>query len=125
MRRSHFSSLKKRTRLVARSLVRRTGLKPFVDAAPRAELEQSMLRGVIGGAVLAYLLVYTSRDGIIDGAEREVLAVAVGLFLFSIAITAHVVFVGRDSVARRIVGMVVDNGVTSYCLMNMGEGGAV
>jgi two-component system sensor histidine kinase RpfC len=125
MRRSHFSSLKKRTLLAARSLLRGTGLKPFVDAAPRAELEQSMLRGVIGGAVLAYLLVYTSRDGIIDGAEREVLAVAVGLFLFSIAITAHVVFVGRDSVARRIFGMVVDNGVTSYCLMNMGEGGAV
>src|SRR5581483_889848 len=51
--------------------------------------------------------------------------VALAFFLFGVALTARILVSGRESVARRFIGMVADNAVTSYCLIRMGEGGAV
>ncbi len=93
--------------------------------APRAELEQSVLRVFIGGIVLIYLVLYTFKDGVVDDHELQVDLVALAFFLFGVAITARTVISGKSSVARRVIGMIADNAVTSYCLIRMGEGGAV
>ena len=49
----------------------------------------------------------------------------IGFFLFSIGLTAQILTSHSVSVARRFLGMVADNGVTSYCLIQTGEPGAV
>jgi two-component system sensor histidine kinase RpfC len=60
-----------------------------------------------------------------NGTEAQVLTVSVGFFLFSVFLSARVVTRGGVSIGRRYLGMVADNAVTTYCLMNMGEAGAV
>ena len=103
----------------------REGLKAIVAAAPRPELEQAVLRVVIVGIVLVYLLFYVFRDGRIEPAEYEVVAVTTGFFLFGVVVVLLVLASPGMSVARRFVGMIGDNAVTSYFLTQMGEGGAV
>ena len=97
----------------------------LVARAYRPELEQSLLRVAIGGLVLLYLAVHVYRDSHITEDEAQVLWVAIGFFLFSIALTAQILTSHSVSVARRFLGMVADNGVTSYCLIQTGEPGAV
>jgi two-component system sensor histidine kinase RpfC len=60
-----------------------------------------------------------------NGNEVQVLTVSVGFFLFSVALAALIVIRGGISISRRYLAMVADNVVTTYCLMNMGEAGAV
>jgi two-component system sensor histidine kinase RpfC len=91
----------------------------------RAELEQAALRVVIGTIVLAYLAWYVLRDGKVKPDEAEVLAVAVAFLLFGLALTLRIFAAPQVSVARRFLGMIADNAVTTYCLIRMGEGGAV
>jgi two-component system sensor histidine kinase RpfC len=91
----------------------------------RSELEQATLRVAIVGIVLVYLTLASLRDGRIDGEEHQVLWVAVGMFIFSLALAARVASSDAVSVFRRFVGMFADNGVTTYCLIQMDEAGAV
>ncbi len=93
--------------------------------AHRPELEQSLLRVAIGGLVLIYLAFSVYRDNHVSDDESQVLWVAVGFFAFSIALTLQVVTSPAVSIARRYLGMVADNAVTSYCLIQTGEPGAV
>ena len=99
--------------------------RPHVSVAKRPEMEQAALRVVIVGLVLAYLTWYTGRAGAPTTTEQEVLAVAVASFLFSVALVVRVYSGPQTSIPRRIVGVIFDNAVTSYCLIRMGEGGAV
>ena len=103
----------------------RDGLKAMFAAARGTELEQGGLRVVIGGIVLAYLAWYVLRDGQVQGDEGEVLAVAVGFFVFAVALALRILTAPHMSVARRFLGMIADNAVTTYCLIRMGEGAAV
>ena len=74
---------------------------------------------------MAYLFWYASRDGHIDASEMGVLQVSVGFFAFSLLITTLVLLSRKTSVPRRYLAMIADNSVTTYCLTQMGEGGAV
>lgn len=96
-----------------------------LQGVDRPELEQATLRVVIGGLVMLYLFWYALKDGTVNPDERAVLSVSVGFFLFALALTWRVVWTRRVSVPRRYIAMLADNCVTSYCLMQMGEGGAV
>ena len=109
----------------AKRLSTKCGLSQMVAVAHRPELEQSLLRVAIGGLVLLYLAIHVYRDTRVTDADAQVLWVAIGFFLFSIALTAQVLTSQSVSVARRFLGMVADNGVTSYCLIQTGEPGAV
>ena len=97
----------------------------LIATAHRPELEQSSLRVLIAGIVMVYLFWYALRDGAITPGESAVLQVSVFFFLFGLALMLRVLWTARPSVARRYLGMVADNAVTTYCLMQMGEGGAV
>src|SRR4029453_135279 len=57
--------------------------------------------------------------------EFAVLCVSVGFFTFGVGLTALILFTKRVSIVRRYVAMVADNSVTTFCLSQMGEGGAV
>jgi glycerol uptake facilitator-like aquaporin len=108
---------------LVRRLSSRWGVTKMAAAAHRPELEQSLLRVAIGGLVLLYLAVHVYRDNQVTDDEAQVLWVAIGFFLFSIALTAQILTSHSVSVARRFLGMVADNGVTSYCLIQTGEPG--
>jgi len=97
----------------------------LVSMAHRPELEQSSLRVLIAGIVMVYLFWYAFRDGAVSQGEESVLHVAVLFFAFGLVLMLRVLLTSRPSVARRYLGMVADNAVTSFCLMQMGEGGAV
>jgi two-component system sensor histidine kinase RpfC len=93
--------------------------------AHRPELEQTSLRVVIAGIVMVYLFWYAFRDGAVSQNEQMVLFVSVLFFAFGLVLMLRVLLTARPSVGRRYLGMVADNAVTSFCLMQMGEGGAV
>ena len=101
------------------------GLGKFVSVAQRPELEQSLLRVAIGGLVLLYLASHVYRHTQVTDNEAQVLWVAILFFVFSIALTAQILRDQSVSVSRRFLGMVADNAVTSYCLIQTGEPGAV
>ena len=108
----------------AKRWLSRDGLKEMLSAARGPELEQAALRVVIGGAVLAYLAWYVLRNGEVPRDEAAVLAVAIGFFAFSVVLTLRILEAPDVSVARRFLGMIADNAVTTFCLIHMGEGGA-
>ena len=109
-----------------RRWVTRDSLKAMLAAVRGTELEQAGLRVLIGGVVMAYLAMYVSLQGpAAQPQEYEVLIVAVAFFLFGVAMMLRVIAAHEGSRARRVLAMVADNAVTSYCLIRMGEGGAV
>jgi two-component system sensor histidine kinase RpfC len=94
----------------------------------RPELEQALLRVLIAFIVMVYLFWYAFRQPTATNLatnELQVLAVSVAFFLFGVGLAFHILRKGGTSVPRRYLAMVADNAVTTYCLMNMGEGGAV
>ena len=91
----------------------------------RPELEQCLLRVAIAFIVMVYLFWYTLRDTSVTGSEAQVLFVSVAFFVFGVVLAVRVMLHEGVSIPRRYLGMVADNAVTTYCLMNMGEGGAV
>jgi two-component system sensor histidine kinase RpfC len=97
----------------------------LVSTAHRPELEQTSLRVLIAGIVMVYLFWYALRDGSISSNESLVLEVSVLFFVFGLTLMLRVLLTARPSVARRYLGMIADNAVTTFCLMQMGEGGAV
>ena len=103
----------------------RERLKAILGAAPRPELEQAILRIVIVGVILAYLLWRVSRAGTIEPPKPQVVFVTGALLAFSIGLALEILASPKKSVARRLLGMIADNGVTSYFLIQMGEPGAV
>lgn len=100
-------------------------LRQIVAMAHRPELEQTSLRAIISAVVMVYLFWYSMRGGQITGSEKMVLFVSVLFFVFSLLLMGRVLMTARSSVPRRYLGMVADNAVTTFCLMQMGEGGAV
>src|SRR6266487_4413085 len=103
----------------------RDRLKAVIAAAPREEFEQAKLRVIIVAAILAYLLWYVLRDGTIEPAEYEVLAVTSGFLAFDVLLTLRILAAPHVSVPRRFIGMIADNVVATYFLSQMGEGGAI
>jgi len=91
----------------------------------KPELEQAILRVAIAFIVMVYLSLYALQIERLTENEIQVVAVSIAFFLFALGLTARIFFEPGESIPRRYLGMVVDNGVTTYCLMQMGEGGAV
>jgi two-component system sensor histidine kinase RpfC len=97
----------------------------MIARAERPELEQATLRVVIVSLVLAYLIFASYRDGRVDKHELEVIWVAVGTVAFGLCLMYRIVTVGGTSVTRRLLGMLADNGATTYCMIQMEEAGAI
>ena len=122
-----------------RLLLAYRSLKGRLAALHGTELEQAGLRVVIGGAVMAYLAGYAFLWAPVmaylggyafhwapaQPTEREVFVVSVAFFLFSVGLVLRILAAPQASPARRVLGMIADNAVTSYCLIRLGEGAAV
>src|SRR4029078_2265992 len=117
------------SRSVIQSWITRDGMRSLLAAAPRPELEQSLLRVAIPFMAAVWLfgdLLLTSDLGV---GEWHGLYVALGFLAFALALTVHILATGdkhhRVTVARRFLGIVADNAVNTYFMLVMGEGGAV
>ena len=96
---------------------------PKIAVASRPELEQASLRVLIAAVILAYLLWYVLRDRSVGPEEYEPLALAGGFLVFSGLLTLWILAAPHVSVPRLFLGMVVDNAITTYVVIQMGEGG--
>lgn len=108
-----------------RAWLTRKRWKQMLSSAPRAELEQSLLRLGLVGAAYVYLLVHTLKDWQLNPDEKQLVLVGAAFLLLSVALTVFVLASGKDSVPRRVVGIVADNAATTYFLLQMGESGAI
>ena len=105
------------------------GLKALFSAAPRPELEQSLLRVVIAALASVFLLGQLVIAGSLGPGAQRGLYVALGFLGFGVAVTAHILATGdrehRITVARRFLGIVADNAANTYFMLVMGEDGAI
>jgi two-component system sensor histidine kinase RpfC len=109
----------------ARRCLSREGLRAMLSLAPGTEKEeqsQSTVRVMMAGPVLAYLA-WHWYDGHPD--KIDVLLVAIGFFLFAVGLMLRLREVPQISISRRFLGMALDNAVTTYCLIRLGEDGAI
>jgi two-component system sensor histidine kinase RpfC len=110
-----------------RAWTTRAGLAGLKARCDREEFNQATVRVAIAGAVLIYLAWYVGGFGEETAPQHhvEVLIIAITFFLFSCLLVFRILFAGSASVSRRFLGMIVDNAVTTYCLIRLGEGSAV
>jgi two-component system sensor histidine kinase RpfC len=117
--------------LYAKRWLSRDGLKAMLAATPRTELEekdQSQVRVLIAALVLAFLFCYVFGFAFVsqDHLDKvDVLAVAVGFLVFAVVLMFRIRAAPQVSVARRFLGMILDNAVTTFCLIRIGEDGAL
>jgi two-component system, sensor histidine kinase RpfC len=95
-----------------------------LGAEQKQEVEQAVLRVVLVGLVYVYVIWSILRDGQFAGNDGEFAIAGAGFVLLAIAILAHSVFAHAISIPRRFLGMLADNAATTYCLIQMDEGGA-
>ena len=105
--------------------ISRDRLSKLIARSDRPEFWQAALRVALATIVFVYLIWYSLQDADISASEAKVLAVSGAFLLFSIILVLWILVAGKSSVYRRFLGMIIDNAVTTYCLIHMGEGGAV
>lgn len=103
----------------------RDDLKAMLAAAPRPELEQAVLRLVVSAVIVSYVAWYLTREHAPFPGEDLVVWIAAPFLGLAAMITIGILLSPNVSVARRVIGIVADNAVTSYVLTLLGEGGAV
>ena len=92
--------------------------------APRAELEQALLRVAIPAAVVIYIGIDLFFGASLTSEKQNALYFAVGFLLFAIALAVFVVLAKGNPVARRLFGIFVDNAANTVYLLIAGEAGA-
>ncbi|MDQ2962756.1 MAG: hypothetical protein M3R31_06300 [Pseudomonadota bacterium] len=103
----------------------RDGFKRLIARGDRPELEQALLRVVIGTLVLLGLgWRVLSQD--VPGAELLHMFWFFAAFVaFSLAIVLWNIASGRTSVLRRLLGIFADNTIITYFMLLIAEGGAL
>ncbi|MDX2456821.1 MAG: ATP-binding protein [Gammaproteobacteria bacterium] len=90
---------------------------------PDSEHEQALIRIIIVTCVMAYLLIF--REASYGTVSNGSLAAVFGsLLVFSVAMLAAILLRPGKSAVRRIVGMVIDLGMTTYWMSVTGELGS-
>jgi two-component system sensor histidine kinase RpfC len=88
------------------------------------EREQAFIRVAVGVLAFIYLIYVLVNDPDMPAARfAEFVYLATGFLLFSLFILVLTFIYPEKSVLRRVTGMFVDLGVTSYCLVLTGEAG--
>ena len=112
------------TRSMLRQWTTTDGWRAMLARAERPEFEQAVLRVVLVGLVYVYVLWTVHRDGSFTGTDLEFVTVGAGFVSLAVLLLVRVLASGGRSTLRRAIGMIADNGATTYCLIRMDEGGA-
>ena len=97
---------------------------PRLGTVQKQEVEQAVLRVALVGLVYIYVLWSILRDRQLTGSDTEFAIAGAGFVLLGVGILAHSVMSTAMSIPRRFLGMLADNAATTYCLIQMDEGGA-
>jgi len=100
-------------------------VKNRLAAAPETEGEQARLRLAIIAAILLYFTAYVGPK---DGWTADELTVAIGVsgfFVIAVGIFVAICIQPQKSVARRVIGMLSDNGGATFFVWLAGENGAL
>ena len=102
--------------------------RPAVEQGPPArqkdvEFEQGLLRTIVVGLLLAYLLIKSMLGG--DGIDTLAVPLAFAYFAAAIALIAAIRLRPGAYPSRRVLGMVLDNSGATACLWLAGDAGAV
>ncbi len=115
-------------RIALRPLLRRwftrAGWIEMLSTAPRAELEQALLRVAIPAAVMIYIAIDEFVGEPLTSTEHEALWFAIAFFAFAVILAAFVLTAKEGSAPRRIFGIFVDNVANTAFLLLSGEAGA-
>ena len=103
----------------------RDRLRAKLSHVERPEMEQAVVRVVVVGLIVAYMFFEVPRDGVVEESEAHALSWAVATLAFGLVLLLWIAAVGGKSVLRRALGMIADNAATTYCLVLMGEAGAI
>ena len=100
------------------------GWRSMLARVQRPELEQAVLRLVLVALVYLYVVWTVHRDGSFGGTDLEFVTAGAGFVTLAFILLLRVISAGGHSNLRRAIGMLADNGATTYCLIRMDEGGA-
>jgi two-component system sensor histidine kinase RpfC len=103
----------------------RKGWAQMLASSPRPEREQALLRVTIAGWVLLCLIVVDSLATRLSSVATHALWFTLGYFAFAVALALRTLCSTDNSRARRLLGIVADNAVTTYFMLVTGEGGVV
>ena len=114
--------------LDVRPLIRRwyanSALIKTLKEAPRAELEQALLRVAIPAAVVIYIGIDIFFGASLTSEKQNALFFAVGFLVFAIVLAVFVVLAKGNPAVRRLFGIFVDNAANTIYLLIAGEAGA-
>ena len=96
----------------------------MLSSAPRPELEQALLRVAIPAVVMIYVAIDEFVGDPLSDTEHRALVFAISFFLFAVVLAGFVLHAKKESPARRIFGIVVDNFANTAFLLISGEAGA-
>jgi two-component system, sensor histidine kinase RpfC len=96
-----------------------------IAAAPQPDFDQTLLRLFIAAGVLAYMVWYVMRDGVLSENEKPFLFSVLAFFAFAVAMAAAVVMLPRGVKVWRVAAIVADSTAATYTLVVCGESGAL
>ena len=96
----------------------------MLSTAPRAELEQALLRVAIPAAVMIYIALDEINGEPRTATEHQALWFAIAFFVFAVVLAAFVLRAKEGSAPRRVFGIFVDNAANTAFLLLSGEAGA-
>jgi two-component system sensor histidine kinase RpfC len=112
------------TRPFFRQWFTRNSWVDMLSTAPRAELEQALLRVAIPAVVTVYIALDEFVGEPLTPIEYQSLWFALVFFLFAVVLAGFVLKAKEGSARRRIFGIVADNAVNTAFLLLYGEAGA-
>lgn len=96
----------------------------MLSTAPRAELEQALLRVAIPAAVMIYIAIDEFIGQPLSPTEHEALWFAIAFFAFAVILAGCVLNAKHGSATRRVFGIFADNAANTAFLLLSGEAGA-
>jgi len=98
-------------------------LRARLKARGDSEHEQALLRIVIVGLFLGYMVLFHGSSRARGPSDWAVIALLSGLFLVGVAIFAAICLWPSENIPRRLIGMLADNGGAAWYICLAGEYG--
>jgi two-component system sensor histidine kinase RpfC len=98
-------------------------LRARLKARGDSEHEQALLRIVIVGLFLGYMVLFRGSSSARGPSDWAVIALLSGFFLVGVAIFAAICLWPSENIPRRLIGMLADNGGAAWYICLAGEYG--
>ena len=101
-----------------------TKIKHQLDSCPRVDLEQNILRLVTTVCTISYLSYVGVFDGVVDSILPINYQIAGGVIVVTLCFFFSLIIYPKESVFRRILGMIYDISICTYAMIGAEKFGA-